>query len=366
MRGLLIWLPAAAIAASGWPGPASADLPWAIAIPDDVADRIMLFDPATGQYLRDLLVDDANADCLTAPFDCVPGPALSARGREHPDTVLISDLRRNAIQAFDATTGEFLRTFVDNITARGMAWTPDRRLLVASGRLGIRAYDATGAFLQTLVAPDPVDGPNNAFDVLVRQDVGGGEILIADATLDVILRFDLTGRRIGVFARLPSFVHPEQLALRATGNVMVADVFGNAVHEFAPDGTWVRSIPATRPRGVVELANGNLLISAESGVWVSDAAGRLSQLMVPGYPAAALRYARYLGAPAPCVKGDLNGDGAVNAFDVDAFALALSDPDEFFARYPNVDRLCAGDINSDGQVNGFDIDPFVQLIIGSR
>ena len=61
--------------------------------------------------------------------------------------------------------------------------------------------------------------------------------------------------------------------------------------------------------------------------------------------------------------GDLNCDGAVNAFDIDPFVLALTDPAGYAAAWPNCDIMLA-DCNGDGAVNAFDIDPFVLLLIG--
>jgi len=71
--------------------------------------------------------------------------------------------------------------------------------------------------------------------------------------------------------------------------------------------------------------------------------------------------------PAPCAPvirpGDMNCDGLVNNFDIDAFVLAISDPAAYAAQYPDCNIL-NGDINGDGVVNNFDIDPFVNLISG--
>ena len=61
--------------------------------------------------------------------------------------------------------------------------------------------------------------------------------------------------------------------------------------------------------------------------------------------------------------GDLNCDGMLNAFDIDPFVLALTDPAGYAAAYPDCDALLA-DIDGDGLVNAFDIDPFVQLLTG--
>ncbi len=61
--------------------------------------------------------------------------------------------------------------------------------------------------------------------------------------------------------------------------------------------------------------------------------------------------------------GDLNCDGAVNAFDIDPFVLALTDPAGYAAGYPACD-IDLADVNGDGLVNAFDIDPFVAILTG--
>ncbi len=66
---------------------------------------------------------------------------------------------------------------------------------------------------------------------------------------------------------------------------------------------------------------------------------------------------------APFDVGDLNCDGLINAFDIDPFVLALTDPELYAEMYPDCDYMLA-DINGDGLVNAFDIDPFVQLLTG--
>ncbi len=62
--------------------------------------------------------------------------------------------------------------------------------------------------------------------------------------------------------------------------------------------------------------------------------------------------------------GDTNCDGAVNAFDLDPFVLALSDPAGFELALPDCDILNA-DTNADGAVDAFDIDPFIVLLLGT-
>ncbi len=61
--------------------------------------------------------------------------------------------------------------------------------------------------------------------------------------------------------------------------------------------------------------------------------------------------------------GDMNCDGLINAFDIDPFVLALTNPDGYAAAYPGCNIL-NGDVNGDGLLNSFDIDPFVLLLTG--
>jgi hypothetical protein len=71
--------------------------------------------------------------------------------------------------------------------------------------------------------------------------------------------------------------------------------------------------------------------------------------------------ARLAGWPGPA--GDLNCDGQVNAFDIDPFVLALTNPGIYGETYPGCDIMQA-DCDGDGLVNAFDIDPFVDLLVG--
>ena len=69
-----------------------------------------------------------------------------------------------------------------------------------------------------------------------------------------------------------------------------------------------------------------------------------------------------LGAGAS-LYGDVNCDGLVDAFDIDAFVLALTDEQAYYQAYPDCHHLLA-DINGDGVLDSFDIDPFVAVMTG--
>ncbi len=59
--------------------------------------------------------------------------------------------------------------------------------------------------------------------------------------------------------------------------------------------------------------------------------------------------------------GDLNCDGAIDAFDIDPFVMALIDPDAYRLALPYCDPLAA-DLDGGGTVDAFDIDFFVVLL----
>ncbi len=59
--------------------------------------------------------------------------------------------------------------------------------------------------------------------------------------------------------------------------------------------------------------------------------------------------------------GDLNCDRIVDAFDIEPFILALSDPQMYRSRHPACDPMLA-DVNEDQAVNALDIEPFIDLL----
>ena len=65
----------------------------------------------------------------------------------------------------------------------------------------------------------------------------------------------------------------------------------------------------------------------------------------------------------PAGLGDLNCDGAIDAFDIEPFLMALFDPDAYAAAFPECD-LHLGDLNGDGAVDACDIEPFIDLLFG--
>ncbi len=131
--------------------------------------------------------------------------------------------------------------------------------------------------------------------------------------------------------------------------------YNYGVAAYAADGTelWTRTYDG--PAGSTDLATG--IAANARGVYVT---GYIWNGSSTNYDLATIKY--FEDQP-----GDLNCDGAVNAFDVDPFvqALTATPPEyaEYYALYPQCNHSSA-DINQDGVVNVFDIDPFVDLLAG--
>ncbi len=68
-----------------------------------------------------------------------------------------------------------------------------------------------------------------------------------------------------------------------------------------------------------------------------------------------------VSVPDTTVPADVNCDGSVDFFDIDAFLLALFDPTGYATAYPGCSILSA-DVSGDGSVDFFDIDPFVNCL----
>lgn len=76
-----------------------------------------------------------------------------------------------------------------------------------------------------------------------------------------------------------------------------------------------------------------------------------------GIPDALVRAVR--SSEAECVRCDANCDGHVSASDLNAFLLALANPERYEVEYPDCDMTCSLDASCDGALDDDDIGPFV-------
>ena len=246
----------------------------ALLVVESTNRRVLALNPQTGDIIDANFVP-ADGLNLTTPIEATL----------HPDgqRILLSDQIRDVVQSYDATTGAFLGTYapaggvntaiLDNI--RGIELRPNGNLLVSQARGTIQEFSTTGAHIAPFISAG-TGGLVDSFDVSrVGQSAAplvAGDFLVADITLDDVLRFSATG------AALPPVVtealnFPQQISQAANGNVLVAVFSGLAgvegVVEFTPAGVFVaRYDPGTLSgyRGVAELGNGNILTTTGTGI----------------------------------------------------------------------------------------------------
>lgn len=301
-------------------------------IPDAATDTIGRYDRTTGDYLGDLIVDSDPTELgwLATPIHAIRGP---------DDRIYVSDQTRDAIVLFTAA-GEHLGDFADAAdgldNVRGLAFIGETLYVCNApadpGVPGVLRFDLAGHRLEDFV------GGVNAFDI--HESPAG--ILISDIANDRIDLFDpATGQPL---AQLASTDFPEQISRKRSGNLLVIAYLGNEIIEFSPAGTLIRRLPiAGLGRGVVELGNGNLLISTGTGIReLNPVNGAVIRTVRSG---TGFRFIERVNFGSACVyqgcdAGDITGDCAVDLTDLSTLLANFGSP-----------APTAGDLDGNGVVD---------------
>jgi DNA-binding beta-propeller fold protein YncE len=254
-------------------------------VPDWTSDRVIAFDPQTGDLLNANFIPTNNT-AMDSPKEARPMPR---RG-----TISVSDQIRDAVQEFD-TSGAWLGIFapaggvnnaiLDNI--RGHAYRPDNRHLlvtVASGanQNAIAEFDSAGNYLGRFIEPAS-GGSNSPFAILFRQQ---GDVLITTSSSPIgVHRYNMSGTFLGTFATISSF--PQQLIELPDGRIAVANFLGTGtqgIRLYAPDGTFLRVLQGViGNRGVYQLPSGNFLTTNAAGIHEIDSTtGNLVRTILTG------------------------------------------------------------------------------------
>lgn len=265
-------------------------------IPENDNDRVMAFDPETGNLL-DANFIPSDPDNLATPIEVI----LSNNG----NSLLVSDQLNDVVQEYDLD-GNYLGLFapasgvntsiLDNI--RGISLRPNGNLLVTVGSGGnagnLAEFDADGNYLGVFF--DGTTGNmSSPFDVFLRE---GTDYLVSAITDDKIKSVGLNGSFIGDFAPADNF--PEQIAATASGNVLVGMFSGaqEGVLELTGTGSLVGVYsPASLGnfRGVYELPGGNILATTNDGVYEIDRMGNIVDTKISGI---SCRFISYIPGPA--------------------------------------------------------------------
>ncbi len=255
-------------------------------IPDWTNDRVMAFDPTTGD-LVDANFIPTDSTNLSSPKSAI----LSASG----NSILVADQFEDVVQEYDLN-GNYLGVFapaggantaiLDNIL--GMALRSNGHLLVTvtggSNQDSVAEFDPAGNYVGNFIANGAggIDGP---FDVYQRES----DWLVSSITSDDINRFDLTtGAFIAELALINAF--PQQLAQASNSNILVGNFSGTqeGVVELTPAGVVVDVYDPpglSGYRGAYELPNGNILTTNGSGVYEIDRSGNLVDTKISGVSA---------------------------------------------------------------------------------
>ena len=251
-------------------------------IPESTNDRVMAFDPATGDLVdASFIVDPTN---LSTPIQAI---------MNHDGTgILVSDQINDVVQEYDLD-GNYVGVFapaggantgiMDNL--RGICLRPNGNLLVSTGGSANAGacpeFDTDGNYLGVFL---PATGPS-AFDVIRLDD---NTYMTDDITNDAIYTYNAGGSLTGTFASIDGF--PEQLFQTDNGNILVGNFSGTeeGVVEYNSSGSMidVYDPPSLGSyRGAYELPNGNILTTAGNGVHEIDRSGNLVETKISGVSA---------------------------------------------------------------------------------
>lgn len=266
-------------------------------IPESTNDRVMAFDPETGNLIDPDFIP-ADPDNLSTPIQAV----RSADGL----SFLVSDQIDDLVQQYDAD-GNYVGVFapaggVDNAildNIRGIAIDPNNGHVLVSVGGGANAdaiaeFDTAGNYLGNRVA-NGSGGLASPFDVLVD----GSLLQVPGINSDAVHTYQINGTYVSDLAAIDNF--PEQIFGLASGGYLVANFGGTqqGVVELDSAGAVVGVYnPASLGgyRGVYELPNGNILTTNGGGVHEIDRAGNLVETKIDSVSA---RFITFVGPAGP-------------------------------------------------------------------
>jgi len=250
-------------------------------IPDSSGDRVMAFDPITG--------DLYDADFIPSDPTNLATPIAAAL---HPDgnSILVSDQVNDGVLQYDldgnfmgffAPAGGVNNDILDNV--RGWSLKADGNILVttASGTNtdAIAEFDDSGNYISNFIANGAggIDGP---FCVLYRETQD--DYLVTTSTSDGVYQFDNAGTFITNL--IPVINFGEQITETSSGNLLIAGFSTpSGCHEYTSDGTFVGLYDVqTGLRGAYELPNGNILVTNSSGVFEINRSNAIVSTKIEG------------------------------------------------------------------------------------
>ncbi|MCF8235864.1 MAG: hypothetical protein K9G67_13020 [Bacteroidales bacterium] len=257
-------------------------------IPESSNDRVMAFDPTTGDLI--------NADFIPSDPTNLQTPIQAILNNDGTG-FLVSDQLNDVVQEYDLD-GNYVGVFAPaggvNINIinnpRGICLRPNGNLLVTLGSTANAGsaieFDTDGNYQGVFL---PGQG-TSSFDVIRLAD---DSYMMGDINASAIYRYDASGSYTSTLTSIDDF--PEQLHQTSTGNILVGNWSGTeeGVVEYTIGGSQVGIYdPASLGgyRGAYELPNGNILTTNSNGVHEIDRNGNLVETKISGVSARFITY----------------------------------------------------------------------------
>jgi glucose/arabinose dehydrogenase/plastocyanin len=280
-------------------------------------------DAILGKIIR---IDPLGTDSANGQYGIPPGNPFV--GTDGLDEIWAYGFRNPWRVSFDADTGTMY------IADVGQNNIEEIDLGVVGANYGWRWKEGSYTFVFNgnqpgYVTDEPLDVPAGLTDPIAEYDHEDGSAAVGGYVFRGTTRPQLVGKYVfGDFAKTFS----------NDGRLFYLDS-GNQIKEFQLEGMAELGLSLL---GFGEDGNGELYVLANGTGTPSGTTGVVLRI---------------------ALLGDLNCDGLVNGYDIDAFVSALTDPTGYALQYPDCDVRNA-DVNEDGLVNGYDIDAFVSVLTG--
>lgn len=226
-----------------------------IAMPDSTNNRLVLFSAQDGSVVN-------------SNFFALAG-GTPVHALEVGNEIWVSEQIGDRVSRWSAT-GSFLGQIggLDNVRGMGLingtVYVTNAGTANGAPGAAVVMYDTTGASLGSFGTATTAPSP---FGVLAYQ---GGLLVSSSSANDDIHRYTLTGGSLGTFYNGAALNFGEQMAYALNGDILVAGFTSDNILRFNAGGAIVANYTAAGARGVVQLANGNLLWSNGSGAHVLD------------------------------------------------------------------------------------------------
>ncbi len=267
--------------------------------------------------------------------------------------------------------------------ASGIALSPDGAALAVCG-----SFTNNVSIINTLTWTEVARVPVGTFPVRAAFSPDNARIYVTNKNSNNVSVINNAGGGSSVIATVPVGQQPWELAVHPAGTKLYVGNFQSKSISVInlPAHVVTATIPlpptngAGEPAQMAVAADGTRLYVAANGAdfhVIDTATNAIVDTLNTGLAPADMKFSDARGCgyiPSPfgadglnivCLTlvGDLNCDGEVGFGDINAFVLALSNPQAYETLYPGCPQANR-DINANGVFGFDDINPFVQLLTG--